>query len=397
MLNDAIISFDSGLARDFLAFAAISPLPTASKLALHAYVDLLAARGAGAMGAWLEIREQLRIDLAALLGVAPDRIALTHGTTHGVQVIAHSLRWDEGRGVLCFNGEFPANVHTWKNVAEAQGAQFRLAPLDSIGDGAEGLDALLEESPTRVVAVSAVQFQSGRRMPIAAMAAACHRHGAMLFVDAVQAAGVAPLDLARAGVDFATGGGHKWLLGGDGAGWLYVAKGCEAQLRPALTGWMSAEDPFRFLSHPNSLDYNATIQPIPRCFEANSTSAFSVVSLGASLKEILKVGVEAIYQATQRYHDAIEPVLVEGGFVSERSKNLDARSGILSLTPPAGVALHDLQPALAAQGIVITIPDGRLRIAPHVHNDWRDGGDVGAKIIAGVKDLSPGSQSVTSR
>ncbi|HRE87658.1 MAG TPA: hypothetical protein PK095_00845, partial [Myxococcota bacterium] len=67
----------------------------------------------------------------------------------------------------------------------------------------------------------------------------------------------------------------------------------------------------------------------------------------------------------QRLHDAVEPRLLELGFHSERAARTEARSATLSLRPPAGVSLRRLHGALLARGVVLTTPDGRLRLAPH--------------------------------
>ncbi len=224
-------------------------------------------------------------------------------------------------------------------------------------------------------------------MPIAAMAEICHRHGALLCVDAIQAAGAVPLDLSAAGVDFAVGGGHKWLLALDGVGWLYVAPGREALLEPDFTGWLSVESAVRFLFEPDALDYDAPLVAVPRVFEAGSSSTAAIVALDASLGAIEAVGVAAIHAATQRYHDAIEPVLVAAGFVSERRCHPAARSGILGLRPPEGVVLTELQARLGEHGIAVTIPDGRLRIAPHIVSDCGGAEAVGETIARVAKSL----------
>jgi len=380
------LEFSPGLSPHFLAFSAIAPLPRVAQEALGAYGEAAATRGIGALPEWMAAKEGLREGLARLVGVGPDCLGLTHGTTHGVQLIATAIPWRSGDRMLCFDGEFPANVMTWQVALRPVGAEVVRVPLEEVGPAAEGLGAWLERLRPRVVAVSAVQFQTGRRMPIAAMAEVCHRHGAMLFVDAIQAAGVVPLDLSAAGVDFAAGGGHKWLLGADGIGWLYIRPERLAGLRPLLTGWLSVMDPVAFLSQPNRLVYEVPLSPAPRVFEGGSSSIAAALVLGASVAAIEATGVETIYAAIQAWHDAVEGSLVALGFTSERRPEVEGRSGILALLPPEGISLAILQRRLAEEGVIVTVPDGRLRLAPHVCSPLHRAQEVVAAVGAALDD-----------
>ncbi len=375
----------------FLAFAAISPLAASVVAALRRWTDAYAARGIGAVEGWLEAKERLRSGLGRLLGVGPSRLAITSSTSQGVDLIARSLRWGARDALLCFEGEFPTNVHAWRRHADRIGLRAVLEPLAAIGPDGSGLDILLERHRPRLVAVSAVQFQTGRRMPIAEMARRCHAHGALLFVDAIQAAGVVPLAVANAGIDFAAGGAHKWLLGAEGAGWLYVAEGREAHLDPAGTGWLSVEEPARFLGVEGALDYDARLRPVPQCFEGSSMSALSVVALEASVALVEAFGVEHVFGHTQRWHDAFEPLLLEEGFVSHRSSEAAERSGILSFSPPPGVTSAPLAAALRRRGVVVTTPEGLLRFAPHLVNTLDAIPDLAGRVVAALDEVRSAS------
>lgn len=374
------IALTASEAPHYLAYAAISTPARAAREALRAYVEGLATRGVRELPGWLAARERLRANLGVLLGVPTASLALTGSTTHAIQCLAQSLTLAPRDTILCFGGEFPANVHSWEARARASGHAVLRPALDAVfgppGPGAlppeacaARLEALLAGNRVRLVAISAVQFQTGRQMPLKAIAEVCHRHGALLFADCIQAAGCVPLSLPEAGVDFAAGGGHKWLLGTDGVGWLYVAPGREASLAPALTGWLSVRDPVGFLSRPSALVHDAPLEAVPRCFEAGSSSSAAVVALDAAVHAILEVGVSTIFAATQRFHDAIEAPLVGLGFTSERAAATAGRSGLLALRPPPDVTLTALQGQLAERGVIVTIPDGRLRIAPHLDAD----------------------------
>ena len=370
-------------ARVYWSFAAISPLAAPVRAVVDGWHRRLAEEGVATAGAMIAARDAARRELAGALGGAPEDYALTQGTTASVVTLARSLRWRAGDRVALFDDEFPTNVVPWREAAADHhlGVDvFAQAPFGRDPDAA--LDALerdLAGRGVRVVAVSAVAFQSGVAMPLTALAEVCHRHRALLVVDAIQAAGIAPLDLARSGVDAAVGGGHKWALGTDGAGWIYVAPRAREAFGPSLAGWLSFEHPARFLTEPDRLHDPRVHLPAPRVFEGGSiaTAAHLALTEGlrlctAAAREGSPPGGTVAFDHVQALHDRIEPVLVERGFASERSAHRAARSGILAARPPAGVGLQALQAALARRGIVVTIPDGRLRLAPHFASTFEE-------------------------
>src|SRR5439155_7257491 len=98
-------------------------------------------------------------------------------------------------------------------------------------------------------------FRSGYVQDVAAIARRAHEVGACVVADLYQSAGTVPVDVTAWDVDFATGGSVKWLCGGPGAGYLYVAPRLQGRLSPRVTGWMAHEHPFAFASGP--IDYAA--------------------------------------------------------------------------------------------------------------------------------------------
>ena len=335
-------------------------------------LDAYARQGGAAVPTMLGLRTRLRERLGRLLGVDPATLALTSGATHGVQGIALSFPWNPGDRVVLFEGEFPANVTPWQRAAELFQLEPVFVPLApfhrSSEEGLARLEAELSRG-ARLVAVSAVQFSTGLAMPLAAMAGLCERHGAELFVDAIQALGAVPLDAAALGIDYLAGGAHKWLMGVEGCGFLYVRPGRVAALRPALAGWLSHEDALGFLSEPGQLRYDRPIRRQAALFEAGSASALSQVALDASLGILLELGPAAIHAHANRYLDRLEPLLAERGFTSRRVREPGGRSCILSAAPPTGRSLRALREALARRGVVAATPDGLLRLAPHWPND----------------------------
>lgn len=356
-------------ARSYCNHAAISPPSRPVRAAVLDVIDHQAAEGVGAFLSRLEQRERLRATLAGLIGAQAAQLGFVANTTAGVRTVALGIKWQPGDRVVVLHGEFPANVTPWQIAAELHLLELQWLRADDFGGsgtGLEQLEALLRRG-VRLVAVSAVQFQSGLRMPLAAIGALCRAHGAELLVDAIQACGVVPIDVEAMQIDYLSCGSHKWLMGLEGVAFLYLRDA--AALRPVEAGWLSHEESVRFLLEGEGhLRYDRPIRTRADFVEGGAAPAVVLAALEAAVEPILALGVPAILQHVQAFHDALEPGLQARGFTSLRAAAPEQRSGILSALPPAGVDVVALHRALGQRGISCAIPDGRLRFSPHWPN-----------------------------
>jgi selenocysteine lyase/cysteine desulfurase len=372
----------------YLNHAGVSPPSRPVVEAARAAVEDFARRGSAAVGAALERRARLKQKLGRLLGAGPEELGLTQNTSAGIAAVALCFPWRPGDRIIGFRGEFPANVTPWQRAAALFGLDLSLLPLDPFERGDEdGLAALEAELArgARLVAASAVQFQTGLAMPLSAMAALAHRHGAEICVDAVQALGAAPLDVHALGLDYLAAGAHKWLMGLLGAGVLWARPDRAAALRPHLAGWLSHEQAARFLTDgPGHLRYDRPVRARADFVESGGAAEVALAGLEAALDPILALGVEAIHAHVGRYLDRLEPELLAMGLASARPREPARRSGILSVRPRAGVEVPLLARALAARGVAVATPDGWLRFSPHWPNDLAEAPRVAEAVRAAL-------------
>lgn len=364
--------FPSLAPRVYLNHAAISPPSVAVQRAVNALLDDYARRGVEAFGTWMEQRNRLRTRLATLIGARPEDLGFTLSTTRGLTDLALCIPWKRGDRLVLFRGEFPANVTPWQRAAELFGLEIVMHDAEDFastsGDGLARLEAALKEG-VRLVAVSAVQFQTGLRMPLAEMGRLCRAHGAELCVDAVQAVGAVPLDVQAAQIDYLACGAHKWLMSLEGSGFIYVHPDRIGALRPVVAGWTSHEDGLSFLSRgAGHLRYDRPIRSRADFVETGNVNAAGFAALEASVTLIQQLGVEAIFAHVNRINDRLEEGLLERGFTSLRAPFADGRSCTLSVLPPDSVDVIALHRGLGERGISCTIPDGRLRFSPHWPN-----------------------------
>lgn len=363
--------------------AAVSPPSRAVRAAAAEVLHDYARHGADAFATSAARRLRLREAIARLVGGRPEDVALMPNTSLGVTSVALCFPWERGDRVLCFEGEFPANVTPWLRAAELFGLEVVWGKVaDFLAGEEQGLEALGRALArgVRLVAVSAVEFQTGLRMPVEAMAAMCHAAGAEIFVDGVQACGAVPMDAGAAGIDYLAAGSHKWLMGPEGAGFLYVSPDRVAALRPHVAGWLSHEDPVAFLLRgPGLLRYDRPIRKRADLFEGGNVNNAGLAGLLASLEILLALGTPAIFAHVGSILDPLEAGLRERGFRSLRAEDPRQRSTILSVEPPPGVPVVRLHGELAARRVGCSTPDGLLRFSPHWPND---AGQVGAVLAA---------------
>lgn len=356
----------------YLNHAAVSPPSVRVRAAAQAVLDEYSRHGVGAVLPMIAQRDRLRGRLAHLIQAQPEDIGFVANTSAGVSAVALGMPWQPGDRILLFNGEFPTNVTPWQQAAASFGLSITFLPLDGFfdpsGDGLTHLETALKDGGVRLVAVSAVQFQTGLRMPVGEMAAVCHRYGARLFVDAIQAIGAVPFD-ARA-VDFLACGSHKWLMGLEGCGFVYVHPDAIDALVPRVASWLSHDGGhLDFLFEGGGhLRYDRPIRARADFVEGGAPNVLGFAALEAAVEILETLTPAAIHDHIQQYLDVLEPALVSRGFTSRRARDPSRRSGILSTAPPAGVDLKSMADALNQRGVSVSTPDGHLRFSPHWPN-----------------------------
>ncbi len=375
------------MARVYANHAAVSPPSAAVRSAVLEALDGYGRHGLSWYFRELERRERVRGLLGRLVGAEARNVALVPNTSTGVVDIALCLPWRAADRIVLFSGEFPTNVTPWQQAARRHGLEivWQDGDLSRTDRGAalERLEAELRRG-VRLVALSAVQFQTGQRMPLEEIGALCARYGAELFVDAIQAVGVVPIDVHSLGIHYLVAGSHKWLMAPEGLGMLYVAPASAAALIPEVAAWMSHEDAFSFLTRGGGhLRYDRPIVQTAQMVEGGAPNTLAIAGLEASAGLIEQLSVGAIFAHLQAWHDAVEPGLLARGFESARMAELSGRSGSLSLLPPPGAGASEWAKALLARGVSCASPDGWLRLAPH----WPNSLDEAPTLLDAVDEV----------
>ncbi|NCG21437.1 MAG: aminotransferase class V-fold PLP-dependent enzyme [Rhodobacterales bacterium] len=356
-------------ARAYLNHAAVSPPSQPVQAAVAQWMSHYGRLGLGAVHGAMEQRAALKSRVADLLGCAASDVALSGSTNRGLLDLSSCIPFKTGDRILCFDGEFPANITTWMCAAQATGALVERLPQAELNDAdlLSVVERALNQGGVRLIAVSAVQFSTGRAMPLKGLCDLAHAHGAEVCVDAIQALGVMPLNVVELGIDYLATGGHKWLMGIEGVGFVYAAPHRVSSLNRRIAGWLSHENPVGFLlDGPGHLDYDRPFRDDIGFLEGHSMSVLGCVAVEAGIQLIQALGVPQIQAHVRAYNDALEVGLVQRGFTSLRLPGSPA--GTLSVLPPKGATSVAWTERFNAAGISMSGPDGKLRFSPHWPN-----------------------------
>ncbi|MCA9191828.1 MAG: aminotransferase class V-fold PLP-dependent enzyme [Planctomycetales bacterium] len=353
--------------------AAVAPIPVRTHEAMVEYVHELAESGDMHWLKWAKQLSELRERIAQLITADPSEIALVSNTTSGLSIVAESFPWQPGDNVVTPENEFPSNLLPWRNL-ERRGVEHRTFSVPSNGElRIEDLEAVMD-SKTRLVSLSWVGFASGYRIDVSQFANFIHGRGCLLVLDAIQGLGAFPLNVKSCDVDFLAADGHKWMLGPEGAGLLYVKKKHLERLQPIGVGWNSlAAGSF----DPNSCHLKNTMAR----FEGGSYNMAGLIGLGASLSTLLGVfeanSVAAIGDCILENVAEIAERLRGVGFEVSLPVESKHRSGIVGVSHSRWQGNLDANSMSARKhclqhGIVCSVRSGKLRVSTHAYNNCDD-------------------------
>lgn len=346
----------------YLDHAAVAPLSRPARDAMIAWAKNVAENGYANRARCRANVERLRRLGAKLISADPDEIALVRNTTEGINIVAEGFPWQPGDNVVTLECEFPSNLYPWQNLA-SRGVETRLVPAAASSQPERvDLNQLADacDERTRIVSASWVGYLTGWRNDVRALAEVAHRKGALFFLDAIQGLGVFPLDAGAAGVDFLAADGHKWLLGPEGAGLLYVRQEHLDRLRPVGVGWNSVRQAGDF----DNVAFD--LKPTAARYEGGSYNLCGIAGLHASLACLLDLGIDRMAESLLEVTDRLCTQLEECGASIVSSREPQRRSGIVAFDCPAEEPQAVQQRCLKA-GVVVNVRGGRVRVSPHAY------------------------------
>jgi cysteine desulfurase/selenocysteine lyase len=288
-------------------------------------------------------REKVR---AFVNAPSASEIIFTRQATEALNLVAYAwglTNLGPGDQVVVSELEHHSNFVPWQYIAKRTGAGFRMIRLTESGElDLDSLEAVARDGETKVVATNLVSNALGTINPVERLAAWAHDHGAIMVVDAAQAAPHRRVDVQALGCDFLAFSAHK-LCGPSGVGALWGRREL-----------LEAMEPFNLGGHMiRSVRFEGTTWgELPHKFEAGTSPIAEAVGFGAAIDYLNEVGLDAIEEHEQELAATALERLAEIPGIQLYGPPAERRAGIVSFNLE-GIHPHDVAQVLDFEGIAI--------------------------------------------
>jgi isopenicillin-N epimerase len=204
--------------------------------------------------------------LGNYIKVPAEDIVFVPNATHGVNIIARSIKLSPGDEVLSTDQEYGACDFTWQFVCQKVGAKYKKQAIDLPVASAEEITEKFWQAVTphtKLIFVSHITSPTSLRLPIELICKRAQNSGILTVIDGAHAPGQIPLNLTDLGADFYTGNCHKWMMSPKGAGFLYTRPGVQNLVEPLIVSWgyQSHSMPSRESTFIDCLQWTGTHDP----------------------------------------------------------------------------------------------------------------------------------------
>ena len=276
----------------------------------------------------------------------PRELIFTHGATESINLVAYAWGLDNhgpGDVVLVTELEHHTNFVPFQFIAQRTGATFKAIPIDDAGElQLDALEGLAAEGNIKLVAVGLISNSLGTINPVEKIAAWAHEQGAVMVVDAAQAAPHKAIDVQALGADFLAISAHK-MCGPSGVGALWG----KAELLEAMSPFNLGGQMIRQVRMEKT-----TWNELPYKFEAGTPPMAEAVGFGAAVDYLTAIGLDAIEEHEHELAAYALDRLGELDWITTYGPPADRRAGIVSFNVD-GIHPHDVAQILDWEGIAI--------------------------------------------
>ena len=337
------------------------PLKTVRTAALAALQQSTTSWLGGAH--WRDDVERVRALAARLFDGDADAIAMIPSAAYGLSVAARNVPLQAGQSVLVLDGQFPSNLLPWQRRCAEVGAHVVFTRREHDGDWTAAVLATLDAHPgIRVLALPQAHWRDGSLLDLGRISERARACGARLVLDLSQSLGAMPVDLHAWRPDFVVAVGYKWLLGGYGLAWLWAAPQWREHGQPIEQGWMAHDRDA--LWHGRGNDDAIPLAGARRYDAGGVCDTLRLSMAEVALWQVLEWGVANIAAQLQRRTAALDEAMVVHGLDRLRTHpHAPHLCGVQLPTQRTDAVAR----ALSEAGIVCTIRNSCVRLAPHLH------------------------------
>jgi len=331
------------------------------------YFDEMLLYGDTCWDIWLNRTEQVRDKLAAAVGASKEEVAFAPNTSLAMGTIAQLL--NNSGAVLTMEDEFPSSTIPWLNLGYS--LDFVMSEYGSYS--IKTLEKALRPEH-KILVTSYVQYKTGFRQHLSEIGRFCRSANLFFVVNATQAFGIFPLDVAGNQIDFLVFSGLKWACAGYGTAGLFINRKHLQAFKPSLAGWRSVVSPERMNNHTYKLKTAASV------FETGSPTFPAIFALGGALDLLTGIGAETCMNRVLYLSKFLEDQLRENGFRVMYAFQDVNRSGIVMIRTSNAKTLVD---ELSRKNIMVSARGEGIRISVSIYNNEDDI----MRLISALEDL----------
>jgi selenocysteine lyase/cysteine desulfurase len=316
------------------------------------------------------MQQQVRADFAALIHADPSEVAYVNSTTAGESLFVAAMGFPALKGNIVTDAlHFEGSLYMYDALARL-GVEVRVVRPRDWRVSTEDLAAAIDKQ-TQLVAVSHVSFINGFEHDLKALCAVAHAHGALVYADAVQAAGCIPVDVRDSGVDAMGSASYKWLMGDMGIGFLYVRKEALSRLHRPVFGYRQLD---QFAYHVFPWDapghFPADWKQMENAagyFEIGTFANPVIAALSFSLPWLRRLGIENVQAHAQQLTGRLRAELPKLGYSCITPE--ESRAPIVAFLVPDA---KKTAAALERANVDVSLNGGSMRVSPSVYNTIED-------------------------
>ena len=298
--------FPSASLDTYMNAAAMHPLGTFAARAIEQGIAYrLHGAGPGRVDFGADKQQDLKKRYGQLIGATANEIAYTASTSDGENIVVMGMDLAKrGGNIVIDELHFTTSLYMYKEL-EKKGVELRIVKHRNWAIDVKDMDRAIDKN-TRLVSLALVSNVNGFIHDAKAVSALAHARGAYVFADIIQAVGSVPVDVKALGIDFASAGTYKWLMGERGLGFLYVREDLQGTVLPTTR-----------YGHRQVTNFNRaelTWEPLPGAakYETGGIGVLLAACVSAGIDYVQGLGLDKIRaharQLTERLQRELPPL-----------------------------------------------------------------------------------------
>jgi len=374
--------FPSVLRETYMNSAAMHPVGTFAADAIKQLVDFrLLGPGEGRADFGAAKQDELKKKFGAMINASASEIAYTANTSDGENIVVLGLFSGPGgskdpplrpggsedpplrlRGnVVIDELHFTTSLYMYKEL-EKKGVELRIVKHKNWAIDPEDMAKAIDRN-TRLVSMALVSNVNGFMHDAKAVSAIAHARGALVFADIIQAVGAVPVDVKALGIDFASSGTYKWLMGERGIGFLYVREELQGTVLPTTR-----------YGHRQVSNFNRAAlswEPLPGAarYETGGIPVMMAACVNAGIDYVNKLGLTNIRAHAKQLTDRLQKELPPLGY--KPLTPIETQTPIVAFELKDAAATTKMLQAGKVVGTVVA-NENRIRLAVSVFNNHDD-------------------------